>query len=438
MTNAIAHPALYQQSLEPEILLKEIGHAGDRFARFSRLIGGETAAFATLSVGDLLYDAFRIDPTSIEGIDFARAADLSDIFTFAHFAQDLHGLEAASLAGNVAQLHGYVAERVAAIALLAQGVDVEFPATSNQAGWDLLVNGEPFQVKCLATPAGIHEHFVRYPDIPVIANSELSNYFLGDSRVVTLDSFSHADVVTRTKQTLDAGADLLDLQIPLIACAVAAARAGLAILMRETDPLRAIGAAGIGGVMGTVGGAVGAASTAATMALLGITHGWYLIIAPVFGGIAGFRGGGVAADLLKTHLICRVESESLITCIRSFAKEAAEVLSRMLGNSDRFRNLVLSRTAFTSPFAKAMQQDWIRRVEQEIDHRQYFLQKLLAAAKNSRSIDPTTRDPRRHAASVMWAAAQGGVIQANLRGPTNELQDAVRSYDATLKRWLLR
>ncbi len=47
----------------------------------------EDLAYAGITLGDFLYDYIRIDPTVVEGIDFARHADLHNFLTFAHFAE---------------------------------------------------------------------------------------------------------------------------------------------------------------------------------------------------------------------------------------------------------------------------------------------------------------------------------------------------------------
>lgn len=48
---------------------------------------------------------------------------------------------------------------------------------ANQLGWDLLVGGQPLQVKFHATSDGLREHFERY-DYPVIANADLASQVL--------------------------------------------------------------------------------------------------------------------------------------------------------------------------------------------------------------------------------------------------------------------
>ena len=424
--------------LTKESLAIELRDTGDRASRLVKLIGGDTAAYAALTVGDLLYDAFRIDPLAWEAMAFARKAmDLSDIFCLSRYAADMATWSERSLGGAISNLQGYVAERVACHALLASGADVRFPETSNQAGWDLLVNGEKFQVKCLESPAGVYDHFVKYPDISVIANSELASAFDGDDRVTIL-GFSHEEVIATTNKTLDAAADLLDLEIPMIATAVGVARAGIAVLRSESDLARALGAASVGVAAGIGGGKGGAIAAGAALGLVGVAGGWPAIIAPVFGSILGYRGGRLVGDQLKRSILCRAEATHLNEATKDFARQAARVLAGMVSSSEAFRERVSAMADTDFDFAQTIKADWLRRIDREIDRRQFYWGRLAAAAEDPRSIDPSTREPRALALRVMWAAAQGGVLLANVRIAAEGLRAAVTAYERALKRWLLQ
>lgn len=423
--------------LEPGLLERAIEPSASRRAWLVQLLSGDTSAYASLTAGDLLYDAFRIDPGAIAAIDFARAADLSDILGLSRFSADLSALGSDAFAGNLAQLQGYVAERCAAATLQAQGADVEFPRLSTQPGWDLLVNGEPFQVKCLANPSGVEEHLARYPEIPVIANVELADSFAGDERVIPLSGLSHSEVMESTQGMLDGAADLIDLEIPLITGAVVAGRAALAMLRRESDPLSALAAASMSGVGGVTGGTVGAATVGAALGLLGVTGGWAAIVAPAAGSIAGFRAGQTASNVLKRGLLCRREADALAGLTREFARAAVVVLDRMIAGSIRYREAVLRMATEGGPFMRVLHQDWLRRVDLEIDHRAFFRRRLAQAAREPWLIGPDLRDPRTLAATVVGHTIQGGMILANLRRESSRLQVAIDQYDLRAKRWLL-
>jgi hypothetical protein len=161
-------------------------------------------AFAGLTLGEFLYDYIRIDPTVVKGVAFARAADVDGVLSFARFAETKADLSGVSLDGLHAQLQGYVAEHLVAHHLIAHGHDVWFPRVANNAGWDLMVDGRPFQVKCIADPSAVLEHMHRYPKIPVIVNGEMASQ-LGHRAGVYVDPELHHDAVRRTTEEALAG-----------------------------------------------------------------------------------------------------------------------------------------------------------------------------------------------------------------------------------------
>ncbi|MFK5947360.1 MAG: hypothetical protein QM500_01155, partial [Methylococcales bacterium] len=120
------------------------------------------ANLSLLSIGDVIYNMLAINPAVVNALDFSRVDDISDALDFAGFAQSIMSMSPVSISGAVNNLKGYVAEQFVAIELITQGHQVSFPETSNQAGWDLLVDGEEFQVKCLSDISGLNEHFSKY------------------------------------------------------------------------------------------------------------------------------------------------------------------------------------------------------------------------------------------------------------------------------------
>ncbi|BBK34860.1 hypothetical protein EDC65_2653 [Stella humosa] len=433
-----APPSLRSLPLDPASLHHPLEPTPDRASYVSKLLLGDLAGYGGLTAADLLYDAFRLDPTAIAGIDFVRSEDLSDIFRFSKFACDIQAMAPAKFAGNIAQLKGYVAERAAAAALMAEGADVSFPGTATEPGWDLLVNGDRFQVKCLGSPRGVYEHIDRYPDIPVITNCELAPFFNGDVRVMPITSLSNGQVEATTRSTLNAGTDLLDLQIPLIASGVAAARAGLALLRQESDPASAIGAAAAQAMGGTLGGKAGSVVTAAGLGLLGVTGGWLLIIGPAIGSAAGMWGSRLALNALGRTVLCRSSASALDGEMRAFAAAAAEVVQRMLDTSSRHLAAIETLRSHSGTFATALHVDWRSRVEREIEHRTHFRHRLRAAAAAPGSIDPSLSDPREVAARLMWTAARAGVLPVNVGRQLQALHGSAKAYGSALQRWLLR
>ena len=176
----------------------------------------QTGLITTISVGEFLYDYMMINPTVVRGLDFARTEDLSSLFSLSQFSSTI---DTADITGDIAQLQGYVAEQMVAAELQAKGHDVEFPEDPNNPGWDILVDGHPFQVKDLANPEGVKEHLENYPDIPVYVNKELAPYF-EDNPDVYVSTVSREDVLEATTSTINHASDLLDFEIPWITAAV--------------------------------------------------------------------------------------------------------------------------------------------------------------------------------------------------------------------------
>lgn len=189
----------------------------------------EMAAVTTLLAGDMLYNVVSIDPMVLAAADFSRSEDLGDIFKFGVFAERVRSMSEAAAAGAGNNLRGYVSEQLVAARLSEVGHVVSFPETSNNAGFDLLVDGVPFQVKCLQGLEGLRTHFAKYPDMPVYANAELAEAVIDSGEewaklVFYVDGFDRevADLVMTT--SLDAAEALGDLNVPFFAMAVSSAR----------------------------------------------------------------------------------------------------------------------------------------------------------------------------------------------------------------------
>lgn len=187
---------------------------------------GDNAILMTgLTVGDVIFNIAAINPAVVQAADFARVQDLSGTVDFAKYADDLMSRAPASLDGAVSNLKGYVAEFLVASELTAAGHVVTMPTASNEAGWDLLVDGERYQVKFHQSLQGIKDHFSRF-DYPVIANTELVDSIPEEfaDQVMFIDGLSNELVTRLTEDSLKAGVDVLDPGVPLGALAISVLR----------------------------------------------------------------------------------------------------------------------------------------------------------------------------------------------------------------------
>lgn len=281
----------------------------------------QTNTIAALSAGEFLYDYLMLDPTVIKGLDFARSEDLSNLFQLSQFAETI---DVNVATGDMAQLQGYVAEQMIAQQLVAAGHDVVFPETSNQAGWDLLVDGEAFQVKCGASKEIVESHFDKYPEIPVYVNAELAPFFEGNPLVLST-TVSREQVLMETKQTLAHAEDLLDFEVPWIAAGVSAysnaKRMKQQQLTLATAARNVVTDTASRATLATVGQAV--IGTAGAVLLPGAGA----IVFPVVGAYIGVAQGGKLSGYLKKQF-AKAEYESLCQALNTLVAKMIVVLEK--------------------------------------------------------------------------------------------------------------
>ncbi|NZA27788.1 hypothetical protein H0E84_15525 [Luteimonas sp. SJ-92] len=200
-----------------------VGSGSDRLRE---LIGEQrdTVLLAGLTLGDIAYNAYSLDPLVLEAADFSRIDVLDDPVAFAAFAHRIESMDASAHLGAVSNLKGYVAERVVAARLIEQGHVVEFPAASNEAGWDVAVDGVRFQVKDVGSLAGLQQHFDSGYDYPVIANAEVADELAARSaddlpewadQIHFVEGYSNEVVEHVTRSSFEAGGDMLHPDVPL-------------------------------------------------------------------------------------------------------------------------------------------------------------------------------------------------------------------------------
>jgi hypothetical protein len=394
----------------------------------------DDAAFAALTIGDLIYDVTRVDPTVLEAADFARAADLSNVFNFATLANHIADVGTPALTGNVAQIQGYVAERLAAQALQSKGMEVLFPATSNQAGYDLLVNGHPFQVKCLDNPDGVLEHINRYPDIPVLINEDIGDQLSSVDNVYPVHGLNHDQVVASTKESLIAGDDMLDFRIPYIALAVAAGRNIYAIVRGQTDMLAALQNIVVDVSGGTAGGMLG--SKALAMAgLLIAPHA--AVVGGILGSIGGYAGGRRVARWVKTHWLCAQEEGRVEKALTGLLDATAKPLTTDIQIVEQKANEYKQALKDQGSVKTALWDEFGWRIDQEL---QYLKDK-------ARQIAQWMREPRALAGEsgdMLQAAGEGalmpvrcGIHPHHLKNAYTALCDAVEQLMKKRKKHLL-
>ena len=151
----------------------------------------ETSGAAALSIGDLIYDMARIDPTYVKGAQFSRpeAVDISSKFKIGK--QNIKDMEAVrpgkplqgedysehlhevNYRGGVQEFltDRWMLENATDRWMLENNVEIEIPKKMNQPGWDRIYNGEKWQIKG-GSVADVREARTEHPEYKVATTTE--------------------------------------------------------------------------------------------------------------------------------------------------------------------------------------------------------------------------------------------------------------------------
>ena len=383
---------------------------------------GETFVHAALTLGDLLFDMAAIDPRVIEAADFVRIDDLGDHFSFGLFSKHFQELTGASATGAASQLRGYVAERLVASRLVELGHQVSFPATPNQPGFDLEVDGEHFQVKCGQNLSILEEHFKKYPDTPVLANNELVNLAAEQKsnfleQVFAVEGFSLDGVEEVMNESIEAGAELLDYEIPLFSAIVIAGQGAAGWWNGELGLSDAMADLGTGLAaktgLGTAGAIVGKGAGLLFFGPAG---------AVVFGGVLAVAAAGQSRRLVG--VVRDLTNESLAASIHLASQ--ALVDSVVHGIETKIQILEAKRVQVDGRSAEA---DYVRR---RFDDQTNYLREHRAEAQ---SFDSSGQDAISAALYAIDLARRSQVHLIKLQAPYHALLRTLEDFGSNKKRW---
>ena len=75
-------------------------------------------------------------------------------------------------------------------------------------------------------------------------------------------------------------------------------------------------------------------ATTATLGMIGVTGGWFTVVAPMLGAIGGYAVGRHVADRAKMLLFCRKETGVLADAVRAYLVAAINVLRIMIARAE--------------------------------------------------------------------------------------------------------
>jgi hypothetical protein len=381
-------------------------------------------SIASLTIGDLIYNMSRIDPLVIESVDFARKDDIADMFSFAYFSEKID-IESV---GNISQLKGYVAERLVAQQLQSQGYEVEFPELSNQPGYDLLVNNEPFQVKCGESESLVNTHFEKYPDIPVLVNEELGQFFINNDKVFPIEGIRNDEITKLTIDNLESASEIIDYEIPLITIAIVSGKNIFSVFQNKIDIENAIGKTVEESTTRIIGGLTGS-----QLFMLGGMI--WMPAAGVVGGLVGTVIGSITitklVDKFKLMSLLKEETKAIDDAIKIIMKKSIIIAEK---------NLKIAEKKFDQTITilkEKEQENIIKYIEYRYNQEcQYRIEKIKLMKKvvdtESIILDEETSNILVSAQNAIIITEQVGVHPYNINLEISELIKSIEQFNKAI------
>ena len=317
-----------------------------------------------LSVDSHFYSAM----SSMAGHQIANFADLHE--QVSHYATNGFGEMSSHVVDNV---QGHLAEQIVAEHLRHLGHHVEMAATSNQSGWDMIVDHAfRINVKDYADQNSFSEHFQHHPDVAVIVPhavtgsaadfdaasglDHLHHAFQAHQAVISDGGLDHDAVVSHAHHALNAAHGHVPMHFPVVTVCLSGWREGKLLLDGSTDLTRsatnvALDAAGTG-----LGGVAGKLTGAAIGTV--ICPGIGTVIGGFLGAIAGGLGGRAISNNVKEVPLREAREKYLTT--RDFTQSLMNKTRRAA--ELKYASYVNQANQFLGSEAEAQKQS-IKRIE---------------------------------------------------------------------------
>lgn len=303
--------------------------------------GGERLYYVGAAADGLLqglpaFKAFQqLDTDVLNAIEFSTSADLNDLASIADYIDARFFQAPAETAeGWFHRLVGYIGEQKAAAALESRGHHVEFAPTPNQAGWDLLVDGEPFNVKVGEFAARQGKEFLASHDgIGLVTSAEAGSEVLG-AKVYALPDLDHLKLEQAARQTLDGVHDGFhpEFHFPLLTTILSCFREFGLLQDQKIDIERALKHVAVDAASVGLGGFAGAKVGTTIGCILGPIGA---ALGGLFGSVAGAVGGKALANAVRYRAFNRAKD----ACISILKRARVELNEHFLSSQREIRAL---------------------------------------------------------------------------------------------------
>lgn len=174
-----------------------------------KLVSGVNVAHYSLG---FIWNYFQINPLVLDALVATSQGHSDAFYNLKQITDPQYDHDAA-----LARMSSYLAKQQVAYNLSQQGHTIEFAEHSHLAGFDLIVDGTPMQVKCSLDADEIEKFAQRFPHIAIIVNIELAHLQEKYSSIFVDLALSYESVQQTAQVSLQHGASAGDfLPIPLM------------------------------------------------------------------------------------------------------------------------------------------------------------------------------------------------------------------------------
>jgi len=342
----------------------------------------EDVVTGSITFGEFLYKLARIDPLVVLAADFSSVDSIENSLSFTNYVHQFKSYSGESLEGVFNRLQGYVAEQAVAMDLSYQGYDVQFPDSPTQPGFDLLVDGQPMQVKCLTDPSGVYEHFDKYPDIPILLNADLADLIGDQENIYPCPGITSDSIKRITRDSVESAHSSTDFHVSIISLGVSTCSNAYSWMKGTTDGKHML----INITTDIIGRSVvsGAGQWLGALGYLLSPAGG--VIGQALGASIGAFGGGKVARHFRRILVSEQYAELslsfsklLIACVES---------EDIIINNLQSKINVFQKENIKTVAKKVALESIIHQLEKELSYRNSWRRRFSSAAKQSEKINP--------------------------------------------------
>lgn len=417
----------------------------------------EEGAYASLSVGDLLYDYLRVDPEVVKTLDIIHPNhNLSNPILVGWYKKNKVDSfsenspnPSKAFAGHENRDFGYSAERFFGQQFQNQGAEVSYPLSLNNPGFDLYVNGIEVQSK-IGSSNLIDKHFEKYPpeQYPnrlVVTNTELAEDYLKrhpENADKIIDGGPIKDIKDQYFNSSNSAREIFDdeefFSIPIaesisIGLVISATKNSYKFIQDKKTFSEALIDTGIDAV--SRAGTIGVSASAGGLLIGALSGGPYGVIAgKIVGGVLGLYPGRKISTLIKHSIICNDEQMKLEKAIQNYLVKLNEIA---VENMKIFENKKELLSKYLKKKNKIKSEFWEYlnlKLQDEKKFKESIIKKINLTAKDVWSINEKAEYLSSIADEIIFLGGKVGISPMFLKSEYKVLLETTKQYNKCIDR----